>query len=74
MRRFLCMRSGKTVSLLPSLLASHVSGSLESIEQVVRPCEEAPSLEQAADRARPAEECTLASAGLTGLPPRNGAP
>lgn len=61
-RRFLCLQSGKTVSLLPSCLASHVSGSLESIEQAVRRCAQAPSLEQAADRARPAQECSLASA------------
>ena len=43
-RRFLCIQSRKTVSLLPSCLASHVSGSLESIEQAVRRCEQARSL------------------------------
>ena len=62
MRRFLCHKSGRTVSLLPRFLASHVSGSLDDIEQAVRRCEQAPSLEQAADRERPAQECSLASA------------
>ena len=52
MRRFLCRRSGRTVSLLPDCLAAHWPGTLAEVEQVVREAARAASLEEAANRLR----------------------
>ena len=51
-RRFLCPRSCRTVSLLPDCLAAHLSGTLAEVEEVVREAARAPSLEAAANRLR----------------------
>ena len=51
-RRFRCPGTGKTVSLLPDCLASHLRGSLEQVEHVVRSVEQAQSVERAADQLR----------------------
>ena len=60
-RRFLCRRSGRTVSLLPDCLAAHWSGTLAEVEQVVREAARAASLEEAANRLR-TDRVSLASA------------
>ena len=60
-RRFLCPRSGQTVSLLPHCLAAHWPGTLAAVEQVVRAAGQAPSLEAAANRLR-TDRVSLASA------------
>lgn len=59
-RRFLCRRTGKTVSLLPDCFAAHVKGTLEEIEASVQAADRAPSQAAAASEARP--ECGLAGA------------
>ena len=61
-RRFVCRKTGRTVSLLPLCLAAHVSGSLDGIEEAVRQSREARSFAAAARQARPAEECGPAGA------------
>ena len=60
-RRFLCRRSGRTVSLLPDCLAAHWSGTLGEVERVVREAARARSLEEAANRLR-TDWVSLASA------------
>ena len=60
-RRFLCPRSGRTVSLLPDCLAAHWSGTLAEVEAVVREAARASSLEEAANRLR-TDRVSLASA------------
>ena len=52
-RRFRCLQSGGTVSLLPDCLAARLSGTLEEVEATVRAVEEFPNLREAADEARP---------------------
>ena len=47
-RRFLCRKSGQTVSLLPKCLAAHWSGTLAEVEQTVRAAGQAASQQAAA--------------------------
>ena len=61
-RRFICRPQGRTVSLLPDCFAAWVKGSLEEQEGPVRVAEAAVIQAQAAERVRPAGECSLASA------------
>ena len=51
-RRFLCPRTRRTVSLLPDGLAAHLPGTLADVERVVRTADRAGSMEQAADQLR----------------------
>lgn len=51
-RRFLCPRAGRTVSLLPSCLAAHWSGELVEVERAVREAGRCKSRQAAADRLR----------------------
>ena len=60
-RRFLCRRSGRTVSLLPDCLAAHWPGTLGEVERAVREAARAKSLEEAANRLR-TDWVSLASA------------
>lgn len=50
--RFLCPVTGKTVSLLPDFLASHLTGELDEVERAVCQAEGARSVEAAADKVR----------------------
>ena len=52
-RRYLCRREGRTVSLLPDCLAAHLKGSLEELEGAVRAAEEADTRAEAVEQARP---------------------
>ena len=61
-RRFLCRRVRRTVSLLPDCFAAHVTGTLEELEAAVRITEEAASRAVAVERARPPPQGSLASA------------
>ena len=61
-RRFICRRQGRTVSLLPDCLAAHVTGSLEELEAAVAQAGEAATRAAAGAQARPPGECSLASA------------
>jgi len=51
--RWYCPQGHCTFSLLPDCLASHLSGTLEEVEAVVRVVEHAPSQELASERLRP---------------------
>lgn len=53
--RFYCAACGLTISLLPDFYASRTPGLLEDIEDAVAAAESAASVEQAAERVRPAE-------------------
>ena len=53
--RFLCVALGRTLSLLPIELASHVSGTLDEIEAAVSVAETAPSRDAAVEILRPCE-------------------
>ena len=46
-RRFRCLQSGSTVSLLPDCLAARLSGTLEEVEATARAVEESPTLRKA---------------------------
>lgn len=61
-RRFICRRLGRTVSMLPDCFAAWVKGSLEEQEGPLRVAEGAATQAQAAERARPPGECSLESA------------
>ena len=61
-RRFLCRRVRRTVSLLPDCFAAHVRDTLEELEEAVRVTEEAASRAVAVERARPPPQGSLASA------------
>ena len=52
-RRYLCRREGRTVSLLPDSLAAHLKGSLEELEAAVRAAEGAETRAEAADAGSP---------------------
>ena len=52
-RRYLCRREGRTVSLLPDCLAAHLKGSLEELEAAVRAAEGAETRAEAADAGSP---------------------
>lgn len=54
--RFLCVVAGRTISLLPSFLASGMPGTLEEIERVIDIAEGTPSLAAASEVARPDDE------------------
>lgn len=54
--RFYCRQCGMTISLLPDFYASRTPGLLEDIEEAVAVAESARSVEEAADRVRPAED------------------
>lgn len=60
-RRFLCRRSGRTVSLLPDCLASYLPGTLAQVQAVERAVAQARSREAAANQLRPSG-CSLVSA------------
>lgn len=63
--RFYCKPCGMTISLLPDFFASRRPGLLGDIEEAVVVAESARSLEEAAERARPADDddaVTLAAA------------
>ena len=60
-RRFLCRREGRTVSLLPDCLAARVPGSLEDREQAMGVAEGAVSRTAAAEQTRPPGHGSLAS-------------
>lgn len=63
--RFYCAPCGMTISLLPDFYASRTPGLLEDIEEVVAIAESARSVEDAAERVRPADDAhavTLAAA------------
>jgi hypothetical protein len=63
--RFYCAPCSTTISLLPDFYASRTPGLLEDIEEVVAVAESARSVEDAAERVRPADEAhavTLAAA------------
>jgi hypothetical protein len=63
--RFYCRPCGRTISLLPDFYASRTPGLLEDIEEVVAIAESARSVEDAAERVRPADDAnavTLAAA------------
>ena len=51
-RRFLCPKTRRTVSLLPDCLAARLPGTLAEVERAVREAGQAGSLEQAANRLR----------------------
>lgn len=51
-RRFLCPKTRRTVSLLPDGLAAHLPGTLADVERVVRTACRAGSVERAADQLR----------------------
>lgn len=61
-RRYLCRRVRRTVSLLPDCFAAHVTGSLEEVEAAVRVSSGAASRAAAVERARPPPQGSLASA------------
>ena len=61
-RRFICRRVGRTVSLLPDCFAAHVTGTLEALEAAVRVAEAAATRAAAVERARPPGQGGLASA------------
>ena len=52
-RRFRCLQSGSTVSLLPDCLAARLSGTLAEVEATVRAVDESSNLREAADEVRP---------------------
>ena len=54
--RFLCPVRGETISLLPSFLASRLSGTLDEVQAVVDAVETSPSIACAAEAMRPADE------------------
>ena len=54
--RFLCAVAGRTISLLPSFLASRMTGTLEEIERVIDIVESTPSLAAASETARPDDD------------------
>jgi len=54
--RFYCKRCHMTIGLLPDFYASRIPGLLEELEETVAVAESARSVEEAAERARPAEE------------------
>lgn len=63
--RFFCAACHMTIGLLPDFYASRMPGLLDEIERVVAIAESAPSVEAAAEEARPADEpdaVTLTSA------------
>lgn len=63
--RFYCRPCRTTISLLPDFYASRTPGLLEDIEEVVAVAESSRSLEDAAERIRPADDAdavTLAAA------------
>lgn len=63
--RFRCAPCRMTISLLPDFYASRTRGLLEQIEEVVAIAESARSIEEAAERVRPADDesaVTLAAA------------
>jgi hypothetical protein len=51
--RYYCRKGHKTFSLLPDCMSSRLSSSLTEVEQVVVAAEQAPTLEQAAQKIRP---------------------
>jgi len=51
--RWYCPQGHCTFSLLPEFLASHLPGTLEEVEAVVRVVEHAPSQEEASEQLRP---------------------
>jgi hypothetical protein len=53
--RYLCPEQHVTFGLLPDFYASRMPGTLDMIEEVAAKAEAAPSLEKAADEARPAD-------------------
>ena len=61
-RRFICRRVGRTVSLLPDCFAARVRGSLEQLEAAVRVAERAATRAAAVEAARPPGQGSLASA------------
>jgi len=60
--RFICRPLGRTVSCLPDCFAAWVKGSLEELEEPLRAALLAVMQTAAAEQARPAGECSLASA------------
>ena len=54
-RRFRCLQSGRTISLLLDCLAAHLSGTLAEIEATVRAVDESPTLRKAAQQLRTGE-------------------
>ena len=74
-RRFLCRRSGWTVSLLPDCLAAHLAGTLPEVETTVRATEQAPTLAAAVRRVQPCLELlhTLEPARFGSVEPTLGA-
>lgn len=53
--RFRCATRGGTFSLLPGFLASHVSGTLDAIEEAAAVAEEARTRDEAVEVLRPAD-------------------
>ncbi len=53
--RFRCATRGGTISLLPGFLASHVSGTLDAIEEAATVAEEARTRDEAVEVLRPAD-------------------
>jgi hypothetical protein len=53
--RYVCPERRVTFGLLPDFYASRMPGTLDMIEEVAAQAEAAPSLEKAADQARPAD-------------------
>ena len=67
--RFLCETRGGTISLLPSFLASHVTGTLDAIEEAAAVAERALTRAEAVEELRPAdaEEAVTLPAALRWL-------
>lgn len=67
--RFLCETRGGTISLLPSFLASHVTGTLDAIEKAAAVAERALTRAEAVEELRPAdaEEAVTLPAALRWL-------
>jgi hypothetical protein len=61
--RYLCPEQHTSFGLLPDFYASRMPGTLDMIEEVAAKAEEAPSVEKAADEARPAEASDAVTLG-----------
>lgn len=53
--RFWCPKQGESISLLPSFLAAHVTGTLDELERAVVTVEEAASFAAAVEATRPGD-------------------